>query len=97
MFEADPEQNRRSGIQVLLGFLLGVVLSMACLFLAIFLGSTTSPSHPWLMPVFNAIGLIGAGIVAWRQIRESSFALGAVIAFSIALLLDGTCAVALWK
>ena len=84
-------------MQVLLGFLLGIVLSMACLFLAIFLGSTTSPSHPWLMPLFNAIGLIAAGIVAWRQMRESSFALGAVIAFSIALLLDGACAVVLWK
>jgi hypothetical protein len=97
MFETDPEQNKRSGIQVLLGFLLGVVLSMACLFLSIFLGSTTAPSHPWLMPLFNAIGLIGAGVVAWRQVRESSFALGAVIAFAIALLLDGACAVVLWK
>lgn len=47
--------------------------------------------------MFNAIGLIVAGIVAWRQMRESSFALGAVIAFSIALLLDGACAVIFFK
>jgi hypothetical protein len=97
MAEPVPPQSKRSGVQILLGFLLGVVISLGWLFLAIFLGGTISPNHPWIFPMFNAIGLIVAGIVAWRQMRESSFALGAVIAFSIALLLDGACAVIFFK
>ena len=93
MFETPPEKPARSGIQVLLGFLLGIVASLGCLFLAIFLGFMTR-GHEWVFPLFNAIALILVGIIALKNARESSYALGAVIALSIALLLDGACAVA---
>jgi hypothetical protein len=94
MLETEPDKPPRSTLQVFLGFLLGVVASLGCLFLAIFLGSTLGSSRDWVFPVFNAIALIAVGIVALRQARESSFALGVVIALSLALLLDAACGVA---
>jgi len=80
-------------MEVLLGFLLGVLLSLGCLFLTIFLGMTISPAHQWVFPVLNGIGLLGAAIVAWRQMRESSYALGIVIALAVAFLLNTACGV----
>jgi hypothetical protein len=78
---------------VVLGLLLGVLISLGCLFLSIFLGMTISPSHGWLFPLLNAVGLAVAAIVALRQMRESSYALGIVIALSLAFLLNTACAV----
>jgi|SRR5581483_3729473 len=96
MFDSDAQQSR-STIQVLLGFLLGIVASLLCLFLAIFLGSTLRTRHTWLFPLFNAIGLVLLGIVAAKNARQSGYAAGAVIALSLALLLDGVCAAVILK
>ncbi|MGA2103001.1 MAG: hypothetical protein ABSG34_17970 [Candidatus Sulfotelmatobacter sp.] len=97
MLEAEPEKPSRSTIQVFLGFLLGVLGSLVFLFFAIPLGGIFGSGHTWLFPVFNAIGLIVAIVIALREVRESSYALGFVIALSLALLLDGACAVAFLK
>jgi len=94
MPETQPEENRRSTIQVILGFLLGIVLALGCLFCSILLGSTLALRQAWWFSVFTALGLIGAGVVALRQMRESSYALGVVIALALALLLDAACGVA---
>jgi hypothetical protein len=97
MFETPPENNPRSTIQVVLGFLLGVLLALGCLFFAIFLGTALALRQAWLFPVLTGVGLIGAGSVALRQMRESSYALGVVIALSLALLLDAACGVAFFR
>ena len=94
MLETEPDKPPRSNLHVFLGFLLGIVASLGCLFLAIFLGSMIR-AGTWIYPTFEAIALIVIEIVAARRIPESSLALGAVIALSLALLLDGVCAVSL--
>ena len=90
MFETQPEKPSRSNLQVFLGFLLGIVASLGCLFLAIFLG-VLMQGGMWIFPVIDAVGLIFAGTLALRRARESSLAAGAVISLSIALLLDAAC------
>jgi len=92
MSETEPEKPPRSNLHVFLGFLLGIVASLGCLFLAIFLGSLTTAGN-WIYPTLEAIALIVIGIAAARKVPESSLALGAVIAVSLVLLLDGICAV----
>jgi hypothetical protein len=94
MLDTEPEKPARSNLQVFLGFLLGIVASLGCLFLAIFLGAMFK-TGAWVYPTFNAIAIICVGILAARRVPESSLALGAVIALSLALLLDGVCAVVL--
>lgn len=90
MFETQPEKSSRSNLQVFLGFLLGIVASLGCLFLAIFLGAMVQ-GRDWIFPVIDALGLIFVGMFAVRRARESSLAAGAVISLSLALLLDAAC------
>ncbi len=87
MPETDPERPPRFNLQVFLGFLLGIVASLGCLFLAIFLGTLVKTGN-WIYPTINAIALIGIGILAARRVRESSLALGALTALSLGLLVD---------
>ena len=94
MSETEPERPPRFNLQVFLGFLLGIVASLGCLFLAIFLGALVKTGN-WIYPTVNAIALIGIGILALRRVRESNLALGAVIALSLALLLDAVYGVSL--
>lgn len=90
MFETQPEKPSRSNMQVFLGFLLGIVASLGCLFLAIFLG-TLVEGRSWIFPVIDAVGLIFVGMLALKRARESSLAAGAVLSLSLALLLDAVC------
>jgi hypothetical protein len=92
MFET-PQNNPNSTLQVFLGFLLGVLIDLVCFFLSIMLGFTVALHQAWLYSVFNAVGLLAAGIVALRHFRESSYAQGVVIALSLGLLLDAACGV----
>ena len=94
MYETEPQKAPRSRVPVLLGFLLGVVAGLATLIVSIFFTFTFQVHEKWLLPALNAAVLIGIGIVASRHARESSYALGMVIALSIALLLDAAYAVA---
>jgi uncharacterized membrane protein YccC len=93
MPDSQPEKSARSTVQVVLGFLLGVVITLGCLFFAIFLGSALAMRQQWLYPVIIAIALVLAGIIALRHVRESSYALGVVIALALGLLLDAACGV----
>jgi len=90
MFETDPEKPARSNLQVLLGFLLGIVAGLGCLFVAIFFGKAFGDDQRgrWIYPAIDAIALILLGIFALKRVRDSSFALGAVIALALALLFD---------
>jgi len=92
MFQANPDKPR-SHLQVLQGFLLGVVASLGCLFLTIFLAGNFGSRRQWIYPALNAVALILVGIVALRHVRESSYALGIVIALALALVVDAACAV----
>lgn len=103
MFETQPEKPSKLNAEVFLGFLFGIVASLGCLFLAIFFGYSTADrsGHGWVFPLITAIALILVGIVPLRKIREPkyypSYALGMVIALSLALLLDGACALAFFR
>jgi hypothetical protein len=97
MFESQPENNSRPTMQVVLGFLLGVLIALGCLFFSIFLGTALAWRERWLFPVFTGIGLGVAGIVAFRRMKESGYAFGIVIALSIAVLVDAACGVALYR
>ena len=96
MFDADPEKPR-SNLQVFLGFLLGIVASLGCVFLTIFLAGIPGYKPGWIFPAFNAVALILVGVVALRHVKESSYARGAVIALGLALLLDAVWGVAFYK
>jgi hypothetical protein len=97
MFENPTESNPRSTIQVLLGILLGILVSLGCLFFSVFLGSALGLRREWMFPVLNALALVASGIIALRQWRESSYAQGILIAVSVALLLDAACGMALLR
>jgi hypothetical protein len=90
----DPQHASpvRSNLQVLLGFLFGIVASLACLFFAIILAATLGIRHRGIYALFEAIGLIVLGIVAFRNVRQSSYAVGLLVAVSLSLLLDGVAA-----
>jgi hypothetical protein len=96
MFETQPEGNPRSTREVILGFLLGVLASLLCLFFCIFLGSTVG-GRGWMFPVINGLALVGVGIIALRKMRESSYALGVLIAISLTFLLNAACGVAFYR
>jgi len=97
MFESPPDTSPRTTIQVILGVLFGILISLGCLFLTIFLGMTISPRRGWLFPLLNAAGLALAGIVAFRQRKESSYAFGMVIALALAFLLNTACGIAYFR
>lgn len=96
MSEAAPEKPR-SNLQVFLGFLLGVVASLGCLFLTIFLAGSLRSRSTWIFPAFNAVALVLVGVAALRRVKESSYAVGAVIALALALILDAACGIAFYK
>jgi type III secretory pathway component EscR len=95
MLETPPPNNPRSTTQVILGFLLGVVLSLACLFFSILLGNALGVRQTWMYPALTGVALVASGIVAARMYRESSYALGVLIAVSLGFLLNAICGVAL--
>jgi hypothetical protein len=94
MFDIEPEKPPRSNLQVFLGSLLGIAISLGCALVAIFAALLLDFRRDWMFPLLIAIILIVAGLIALRQVRQSSFAVGVVIMLSLALLLDGACAVA---
>jgi uncharacterized membrane protein YccC len=87
----------RSNVEIILGFLLGVVASLLFLFLAMFLASTLGPRRSWTEFLFVAIALVLVGGLTLKKFRRSSFAVGLTIAFSLALLMDGVWAIAIFK
>ena len=88
MFETEPKKHARSNLQVFLGFLLGIVASLGCLFVAIFFGKALEERGRWVYPAINAVALIVVGMFALKRVRESRLAVGAVLALSLALVVD---------
>jgi hypothetical protein len=96
MFEIQPKDNPRSSGEVILGFLLGILATLGCLFFCVVLGMILGgPS--WLFPVINGLALVAVGIVALRNVPESSYYMGALIAVSLVFLLNTACGVALLR
>ena len=87
MFE-EPENNRRSIPQVAMGFLLGILVCLGCLFFSILLGSVLGLRQVWMFPLLNGIALVAAGTVALRRVSQSSYPEGVLIAVSVAFLLN---------
>lgn len=69
------------------------MIDLVCFFFSIMLGFAVGLHQTWLYSAFNALGLIGASMVALRHFRESSYTQGVVIALSLGLLLDAACGV----
>lgn len=90
-------QKPRIKVQVTLGFLLGIVASLFIVFFSIFLTSTLSPRHARMYPVFTGIAVIALGLAAFKNSRSSNFALGAVVALGLAVLLDAAYMVAIFR
>lgn len=95
--QAPLARSSRSKLQLLMGFLLGVVASLFFLFLAIFLSGTLGPRQGWTEFFFLAIALVLAAGVALKNLQRSNFAVGLTIAFSLALLLDGVWAIRIFS
>jgi hypothetical protein len=90
-------QKPRNKVQITLGFLLGIVASLFIVFFSIFLTSTLSPRHGRMYPVFTEIALVALWLVAFKNSRNSNFALGAMVALGLAVLLDAAYMVALFR
>lgn len=90
-------RHSRLSMQAVLGFLLGIVASLFCLFFSMFLGSTLGPRHLHSFPVITAVALIALGAIAMKNARRSEFGLGAVVALGLALLLDAVYLVATFR
>jgi hypothetical protein len=75
--------------------LAGALLSVACLSVAIFLGSVMHMRATWLFPALNGVLLLVAGVIAFRSYRFSGIARGIVIAVALAFALNGLCGVAM--
>ena len=88
MFETQLENKLRPTIQVLLGFLLGTLLSLVCLFSTLILGGVLGVQRVWIFPALNAAALLASGIATLRRWPTSNYAQGVLIALSVALLLD---------
>jgi hypothetical protein len=90
-------QKPRFNVQVILGFLLGVVASLLCLFFAMFVASTLNARHARMHPIFTGIALFTFGLLSFRSARSSRLALGAAVAFGLALLLDAAFALTIFR
>jgi hypothetical protein len=82
-----PENNPRSILQVALGFLLGILVCVGCLFFSILLAAVLRV-RLWMFPVLNAIALVASGLVALRNASKSSYPEGVLIAVSVAFILN---------
>ena len=88
--------RNRFNVQLILGFLLGIVASLLCLFFSMFLGSLLRRSMPGCIPSsrYCRARLRSGG---FQKCAKSSFALGVLITSALALLLDGAYANAGFK
>ena len=92
MFNEDPEVKSFSVLKVMLGFALGLLLSLGFFFAALFVGPAAGRKM-WMVPVLNGIALATACIVSLRSSDESGLARGALLAFSVVFCLNAICGV----
>jgi hypothetical protein len=94
MSENPPAKTDRSALQVFLGLLLGILISIGCNLLSILVGMFLKVQSNWLFCLLIAVSLVAAGAIVLRTMGKSSFAVGVLISLSVSLLLVGTCAIA---
>ena len=82
------EGNSRSILRVALGFLLGVLVCVGCLFFSILLGAALGVRRLWMFPALNAIALVACGVFALRNLNKSSYPEGVLITISVAFILN---------
>jgi hypothetical protein len=90
-----PDSPEITGVSIFVGVIAGALLSVACLVLALFLGSVMHTRPYWIFPAMNGVLLLVAGLVAFRSYRFSGIARGIVIAVALAFALNGLCGAAL--
>jgi len=79
-----------TGIQVVLGFLLGIVLNVIVFLLGVLLSSRLLSADTSGAILFYGLSFIGAVQLIW-QAPGKSLALGVILAVSITALLNATC------
>ncbi len=90
-----PDNPQVTPAAIVVGLLIGAVMSVACLALAIFLGFELHHGLPWLFPAMNGVLLLIAGLVAFRSAAHSGIARGVIIALGLAFTLNGLCGVSM--
>jgi len=88
-----PDESAGSTRKVVLGFLLGLILSAVCFVITVGVGLTLRSRHNWVFPLLNAILLILASITALNKYNESGIARGTVIALSLVFLVNAICGI----
>ena len=83
-----PDNKPRSTLRAVLGFLLGTLVCISCLFFSILLGGALGLRHAWMFPTLNAIALVASGMLALRKAHKSSYSEGVLIAVSVAFILN---------
>jgi len=83
-----PEINPRSTLKVALGFLLGILACVGCFFVSVLLGALLGLRDPWMFVLLNAAALVTTGLMALRYVHKSSYPDGALIAVSVAFLVN---------
>jgi hypothetical protein len=87
------DESVHSTQKVVLGFLLGLILSVGCFVITVFVGMSLGSRHNWVFPLLNAIALILVGLYTVRKYHESGVARGTVIALSLVFLVNAICGI----
>ncbi len=69
-----PDESVHSTQKVVLGFILGLILSGICFVIAVVVGMTLGSRHSWVFPLLNAIALILVSLYALSKYNESGMA-----------------------
>jgi heme/copper-type cytochrome/quinol oxidase subunit 4 len=88
-----PDESAGSTRKVVLGFLLGLILSAVCFVIAVVVGMNFGSRHNWVFPLLNAIALILVSLYAVSKYHESGVARGTVIALSLVFLVNAICGI----
>ncbi|PYX14850.1 MAG: hypothetical protein DMG87_19465 [Acidobacteria bacterium] len=88
-----PDESVHSTQKVVLGFILGLILSGICFVIAVVVGMTLGSRHSWVFPLLNAIALILVSLYALSKYNESGIARGTVIALSLVFLVSAICGI----
>jgi hypothetical protein len=88
-----PDESVHSTQKVVLGLVLGLILSGICFAIAVGVGMALQPRQGWVFPLLNAIVLILVSLYSVSKYNESGIARGTVIALSAVFLLNAICGI----
>ncbi len=91
------DESEITAVSVVVGALLGLLLSGACLLIAITVGSAIHGQSGWIFLAVNAALLVIAGTVAFRSYRYSGIARGVIVVLALAFALTGLCGMTLLR